>query len=227
MTEEKIYANGPDWEELCREIGNAITDWDKEKLAALVNRGLAMGVTPLEITKGVLLPRLQKACREIDAHDITFPELVLLADTIKAALDILIPKIRASLDRDTEKGTVVIGTVKGDIHDLGKNLVAAVFESGGYRVIDLGRDVSAKDFIREAEKEKAHIIAASTLMTPTLITMEELLTEVRSSKLKVKTIIGGWATSPEFARKIGADAWADDALEGLYMLDRLVEELKG
>jgi methanogenic corrinoid protein MtbC1 len=213
-------------EELAREIDTAIKDWDKERLVSLVNKGLDTGLTPMELTKELLLPTLQKACRDIDAHDITFPELVLLADTIKAALDILIPKIRASLDRGTEKGTVVIGTVKGDIHDLGKNLVAAVFESGGYRVIDLGRDVSAKDFVREAEKEKAHIIAASTLMTPTLITMEELLTEVRARKLKVKTIIGGWATSPEFARKIGADAWADDALEGLYILDRLVEELK-
>jgi methanogenic corrinoid protein MtbC1 len=214
-------------EELVREIDTAIKEWDKARLVSLVNKGLDTGLTPMELTKELLLPTLQKACRDIDAHDITFPELVLLADTIKAALDILIPKIRASLDRGTEKGTVVIGTVKGDIHDLGKNLVAAVFESGGYRVIDLGRDVSAKDFVREAEKEKAHIIAASTLMTPTLITMEELLTEVRSRKLKVKTIIGGWATSPEFARKIGADAWADDALEGLYIVDRLVEEIKG
>jgi 5-methyltetrahydrofolate--homocysteine methyltransferase len=213
-------------EELVREIDTAIKEWDKARLVSLVNKGLDTGLTPMELTKELLLPTLQKACRDIDAHDITFPELVLLADTIKAALDILIPKIRASLDRGTEKGTVVIGTVKGDIHDLGKNLVAAVFESGGYRVIDLGRDVSAKDFVREAEKEKAHIIAASTLMTPTLITMEELLTEVRARKLKVKTIIGGWATSPEFARKIGADAWADDALEGLYIVDRLVEELK-
>jgi 5-methyltetrahydrofolate--homocysteine methyltransferase len=214
-------------EELARQIDTAIKEWDKERLVSLVGKGLDTGLTPMELTKELLLPTLQKACRDIDAHDITFPELVLLADTIKAALDILIPKIRASLDRGTEKGTVVIGTVKGDIHDLGKNLVAAVFESGGYRVIDLGRDVSAKDFVREAEKEKAQIIAASTLMTPTLITMEELLTEVRSRKLKVKTIIGGWATSPEFARKIGADAWADDALEGLYMVDRLVEEIKG
>ncbi|OPY78739.1 MAG: Methionine synthase [Syntrophorhabdus sp. PtaU1.Bin058] len=209
-------------EEFIRNVNEAIIDWDKKRLVSLVMEGLEAGFMPLEMTGQVLLPVLQKACREIDTHDISFPELVLLADTIKAALDVLIPKIKESLNRATGKGKVIIGTVKGDIHELGKNLVAAVFESGGYHVTDLGKDVSVADFIGTAEKEKADIIAASTLLTPTLISMEELLKEVRARKLKVKTIIGGWATSPEFARKIGADAWADDALEGLFKLDRLM-----
>jgi 5-methyltetrahydrofolate--homocysteine methyltransferase len=86
--------------------------------------------------------------------------------------------------------------------------------------------VSVDDFIRAAKKEKADIIAASTLLTPTLLSIEALVKEVKARKLKIKTIIGGWATSPEFARKIGADAWADDAVEGLAVLDRLVEELR-
>ncbi len=109
---------------------------------------------------------------------------------------------------------------------LGKNLVAAVFESGGFRVTDLGRDVSVDAFISAAKKEKADIIAVSTLMTPTLINIEELVREVKARKLRLKTIIGGWATSPEFARKIGADAWAEDAVEGLFILDRLAGELR-
>jgi 5-methyltetrahydrofolate--homocysteine methyltransferase len=213
-------------EEFDQEIGAAVADWDKEKLVVLVNEGLASGITSFDITNKILLPILQKACREIDARDISFPELVLLADTIKAALDVLVPKIKMSLNGSKPKGTVVIGTVKGDIHELGKNLVAAVFESGGFRVTDLGRDVSVDDFIRAAKKEKADIIAASTLLTPTLLSIEELVKEVKARKLKIKTIIGGWATSPEFARKIGADAWADDAVEGLAVLDRLVEELR-
>ena len=212
-------------EEFDQEIAAAVADWDKERLVFLVHEGLASGTTSHEITNEILLPILQKACREIDAHDITFPELILLADTIKAALDILIPKIRTSLNGGTSKGAVVIGTVKGDIHELGKNLVAAVFESGGFRVTDLGRDVSVDDFIKATKKEKADIIAVSTLMTPTLVNIEELVGDVLARKLRVKTIIGGWATSPEFARKIGADAWADDAVEGLFVLDRLMGEL--
>ncbi len=213
-------------EEFHQEIGAAVADWDKEKLVLLVNEGLAAGITSFQITNEILLPILQKACREIDAHDISFPELLLLADTIKAALDILIPKIRASLDGGNTKGTVILGTVQGDIHELGKNLVAAVFESGGFHVTDLGRDVPVEDFIAAAKKEKADIIAASTLMTPTLISIEELIREVKAQKLRIKTIIGGWATSPEFARRVGADAWAGDAVEGLAVLERLVRELR-
>lgn len=213
-------------EEFDQEIGAAVADWDKGKLVFLVKEGLASGITSSEITNEILLPILQKACREIDAHDITFPELVLLADTIKAALDILIPMIKKSLNGRAGKGTVVLGTIKGDIHELGKNLVAAVFESGGFRVTDLGRDVSVDAFISAAKKEKADIIAVSTLMTPTLINIEELVREVKARKLRLKTIIGGWATSPEFARKIGADAWAEDAVEGLFILDRLAGELR-
>jgi 5-methyltetrahydrofolate--homocysteine methyltransferase len=210
--------------DLARDMGAAINEWDKARLIVLVTRGMDTGFTPMVIANEILLPTLQKACRDIDSHDITFPELVLLADTIKAALDLLIPKIRSSLDGGKEKGRVVIGTIKGDIHDMGKTLVAAIFESGGYRVTDLGRDVTTAAFIEAAKKEKADIIAASTLMTPTLMNMEQLVREVRARKMKVKTIIGGWATSSEFARKIGADAWADDALEGLFKLDRLMEE---
>lgn len=209
-------------EEFIRRVNEAIADWDKERLVSLVMEGLGSGFMPLEMTGQVLLPVLHKACRDIDNHDISFAELLLLSDTIKSALDILIPRIKESLTGTAAKGRVIIGTVKGDIHELGKNLVAAVFESGGYRVTDLGKDVPTDDFIRAVEKEKANVIAASTLMTPTLISLEELLKEVKARKLKIKTIIGGWATSPEFARKIGADAWADDALEGLFKLDRLM-----
>jgi methanogenic corrinoid protein MtbC1 len=209
-------------EEFFRDVSEAINRWEKERLVEIVGEGLAAGFSPIEIAEDMLLPSLQKACRELDTHDVTFPELLLIAYTIKAALDLLIPRIKGLSPQGQAKGKVVIGTVKGDIHDLGKNLVASVFESGGYDVIDLGRDVPINEFIRAAEEQKADVVAASTLMTPTLRSMEELIIEVRASKLKVKTIIGGWATSPEFAHKIGADAWAEDVLDGLRKLDELV-----
>lgn len=211
-----------DREEFLRDISRAINSWEKERLVALVDKGLAAGLTPIEIAQDALLPTLKEACRGHETYDVTFPELLLIADTIKAAMGVLVPKIRASLPMGQAKGRVVIGTVKGDIHDLGKNLVAAVFESGAYDVTDLGRDVPTGEFIRAAIVQKANIVAASTLMTPTLGSMEELISEVRKRKLKVKTIVGGWATSPEFAQRIGADAWAKDAMDGLRTLDRLV-----
>jgi dimethylamine corrinoid protein len=209
-------------EEFLQDVSIAISTLEKEKLVALVDKGLAAGLTPIEIAQDALFPALKEAYREHETYDLTFPELLLISYTIKGALDVLIPKIRASLPKGQTKGRVVIGTVEGDIHDLGKNLVTAVFESGGYDVFDLGRDVPIAEFIRVAEEQRADVIAASTLMTPTLPSMEELITEIKARKLKVKTIIGGWATSLEFAQEIGADAWAEDAMEGLRKLDRLV-----
>jgi 5-methyltetrahydrofolate--homocysteine methyltransferase len=211
-----------DREKFLQDISEAINRWEEDRLIELVSEGLAAGFSPLEIVQDALFPPLKKACRELETHDVTFPELVLIVHTIKPAMALLLPRIRASLLKGQARGKVVIGTVKGDIHDLGKNLVVAVFESGGYDVMDLGRDVPINEFVRAAEEQKADVVAASTLMTPTLHSMEELITEVRARKLKVKTIIGGWATSPEFAQKIGADAWAKDALEGLHKLDKLV-----
>jgi methanogenic corrinoid protein MtbC1 len=146
-----------------------------------------------------------------------------MADTIKAALDLLIPEIRTLTEATGQKGTVVIGTVEGDIHEFGKELVAAVFQSAGYHVIDLGRDVPMERFISAAEKEKADIIAISALMTPALRNVEKLVSEIKTRKLKVKTIIGGLATSQDFAKRIRADAWAEDALEGLHALPSLTK----
>lgn len=209
--------------ELIQKVEVAIADWDKEGLTLMVCEALGDGLKPLEVTSEILLPILQRACRDMDSHNITFPELLLQADTIKSALDLLIPKIKQSMRGTKARARIVIGTVEGDIHDLGKNLVAAVFESGGYHVLDLGRNVSVTAFVEAAHKEKADVIAVSTLLTPTLMNMETLVKEVRGRRLKAKTIIGGWATSPEFALKIKADAWAPDALEGLFVLDRLMQ----
>jgi len=123
---------------------------------------------------------------------------------------------------------VVIGVVEGDIHDIGKTIVASMLRAAGFEVIDLGRDVPIDEFIETAVREGAQVIAASTLMTPTLEGMEEIEEKLRERGLKgkIKTIIGGGATSKEFADEIGADAWAADAVEGVDAVKRLVEEVK-
>jgi methanogenic corrinoid protein MtbC1 len=208
-------------EEISSRVRIAIADFDKQALENLILEAIGSGVSPLEIAHEVIFPQMLEACRSHNAFDISFSELLLTADTIKVAFDLLIPRIKASTSKEDAKGTVVIGTVEGDIHDFGKELVAAVFQSGGYHVVDLGRDVPIEEFLEAAEKEKADIIAASTLMTPTLPNMKRLIAEVKKSNLRVKTIIGGLATSKDFAHRIGADAWAEDALAGLQELDNL------
>lgn len=213
-----------DKNEFLHQVDEAINAWEKERLVKIVNEGLESGMGAMEIIHEALLPRFDGLFNKLQVWDITFPELLLLADTVQAAINMLLPQVDASLPRGHVKGRIVIGTVKGDIHDIGKSIVAVVLRSGGYEVTDLGRDVPAAEFIRAATEEKAHLIAASTLMTPTLSSMEELVTEVKARKIGMKTIIGGWATSLEFAQRIGADAWGRDSLDGLRKVDSLISE---
>ena len=213
-----------DWDELTEEISKAIDEWEKERLVGLVEEAMGAGHSPMKIVQEALCPKLLHACRALDSFDLSFSELLLMADTIKAALDLLIPEIKAIARDKDYKGTVVIGTVEGDVHDFGKELVAAVFQAGGYRVVDLGRDVPIERFVKAAEDERADVVAVSALMTPALINLEKCIHEIKKRNLKVKTIIGGLAPSMDYAKRIGADSWAEDALSGLGELDRLIDE---
>lgn len=211
-----------DKDEFLKQIDEAVNAWEKERLVKIVTAGLDNGFGALEIINEALLPRFDGLFNKLQKWDITFPELLLLADTVQAAINVLLPHVKAASPQAEARRRVIIGTVKGDIHDIGKNIVAVVLRSGGYEVTDLGRDVPASEFIKAAIEQKAQVIAASTLMTPTLVSMEELVTEVKARQLGVKTIIGGWATSPEFARRIGADAWGRDSMDGLHQVGNLI-----
>lgn len=207
------------------QVNEAVNAWDKERLIKIISEGLDSGFSAMDIINEALLPRFDGLFHKLQTYDITFPELLLLADTLQAAMNLLIPQVKISLPRGQPNGRIVIGTVKGDIHDIGKNIVTVVLRSGGYDVTDLGRDVPVAEFIKAAREQKAHIIAASTLMTPTLASIEDLISEIKAQKIGVRTIIGGWATSPEFAQKIGANAWGRDSLDGLYKVNSLISEM--
>lgn len=213
-----------DREELRKDLSSAIADWDKERLVNLVVWARESGLSPVEIVNDMLFPELLKACSAHHSFDLSFSELLLMADTIQGALDLLIPEIKAMTPREEAKGVIVIGTVEGDIHDFGKNLVAAVLQSAGYRIVDLGRDVPLEDFIRAAERERADIVAVSALMTPSLVNMRRLMSMIHQKGLKVRKIIGGLATSPQSAKDMGADAWADDAWTGLDQINALLQK---
>lgn len=207
-----------------KEMDLAIKEWDKERLLKLVSMAKEAQITPFEIVNDILYPQLLTACKSQQTFDIMFSELLLLSDTIKAAFDILIPEIKYSKKQKKKLGTIVIGTVEGDIHDFGKNLVSAFFESSGYNIIDLGRDVPLEIFLSTSEKEHADMIAVSALMTPAITNMKRLLAMINENEMNVKTIIGGLATSMELAKDIGADAWAEDAVSGLSIVTELLKE---
>lgn len=196
----------------------------RKELVDLVNVGLGQGIAPHDILQ-MLLSAIREGCHKFDTGDIYFPEFFLTIDTVQAGINALLPQLKSSASQSQIAGKVVLGVVEGDIHDLGKNMLRMLLGSEGIQVIDLGTSVPAETFIQVAKDEGAPVIAASTLMSTTLCKMAELETKLQKQGLKGKiwTIIGGRATSADFAASIGADAWAKEAIEGVNRIKQYLQ----
>ena len=160
-----------------------------------------------------------------DAEEIFLPEVVIAADAMKAVSKIFIPACQTS-SKTCKMGKVIIGTVEGDVHDVGKCIVAAMLESAGFEVVDLGRDVLLKKFIDKAKEIQPDIIGVSALMTATRIGQKTIIDMLIKENLKnkVKVMIGGAATSGEWAQQIGADAWGENAPDAIRKAIKLVSK---
>ncbi len=151
------------------------------------------------------------------------PQLISSAETMEKAIEYLEPLL-AKERGDKKLATIVIATVKGDIHDIGKNLVALMLRNYGYRVIDLGKDVESEHIIDVAKKEGAAIIGLSALMTTTMMEMKEVVRLVREQDIKAKIIIGGAVVTKQFADEIGADGYSADAGEAVKLVNSLINQ---
>lgn len=194
-------------------ISEAVLAYEEDDVATLVREELATGTDVKVILDEGLIASLDKIGVMFSNGTIFVPEMLMAADAVKAGLDILRPLL---VDKGTKPiGTIVIGTVKGDLHDIGKNLVGMMFEGAGFRVIDVGIDVDAEQFVNAAQENEADIIALSGLLTTSMPEMAKAVAAVReavqSRNIRVKTMVGGPPVSQEFADKIGADAYGIDA----------------
>ena len=185
-----------------------------------VQASLAEGKSPQDIIDESMIPAMEAIGKEFEAGRVFVPNLLLSARAMKMALDILKPLMLA--EQSTSLGTVVIGTVKGDLHDIGKNLVASMLEGRGFKVINLGTDVSKERFIEAAKENNADIIACSALLTTTMDYMKEVVDAVRESGLGYKVMIGGAPVTAEFAASIGADGFSTNANEAVEVAKRLL-----
>ena len=185
-----------------------------------VQASLAEGKSPQDIIDESMIPAMEAIGKEFEAGRVFVPNLLLSARAMKMALDILKPLMLA--EQSTSLGTVVIGTVKGDLHDIGKNLVASMLEGRGFKVINLGTDVSKERFIEAAKENNADIIACSALLTTTMDYMKEVVDAVRESSLGYKVMIGGAPVTAEFAASIGADGFSTNANEAVEVAKRLL-----
>ena len=203
-------------------IISAVLNFDQEKTVQLVKACLDQGTGALAILDQALITAMDEVGRRFSTGIFFVPEMLMAAEAMRAGLEVLRPHLAKS--DITAKGTIIIGTVKGDIHDIGKNLVAMMLECAGFNVIDLGVDVSRGKFLAAAEKYQAQIVALSALLSTTLAEMKAVVAEVRKrGGGRLKTLVGGAPVTASFADEIGADGYSPDAAGAVGVVRNLLK----
>ncbi len=200
----------------------AVVKGKKKNIVALVEQELAAS-TPEKLIEETLIPAINEVGTLYDKQIYFLPQLIAGAETMKLAIDYLEPRLKKD-EKEDAKGTIVIATVAGDIHDIGKNLVTLMLKNYGFRVIDLGKDVPTQVIIQTAKEEKADIIALSALMTTTMVEMKRVVQEVKAQGLAAKVIIGGAVITESYAEEIGADGCSEDARSAVTLVKRLLNK---
>jgi 5-methyltetrahydrofolate--homocysteine methyltransferase len=205
-----------------KEFYAALRDVDTSGIEELVKKGLAAGMAAQKILNEGLIGGMTLIGQEFKCRDLWVPDVLLAARNMHRGIDILKPHFAQGARG--EKGKIVLGTVKGDIHDIGKNLVAIMMSGSGFEVVDLGIDISLERFLAAAEEHKPQIIGLSALLTTTMMEMEKVIQAVKSGPLspKPKVMIGGAPVTEAFAREIGADGYGADAVSAVEEALKLV-----
>lgn len=204
------------------ELYDAILVGKLEDAVKVTKIAVEEGMTPHEIINQYMIKAMEEIGSRFEAGKVFVPNLLMSARAMRGALDVLKPLMQGQVD--SYIGKIVIGTVKGDLHDIGKNLVASMFEGCGFEVINLGVDVSSDKFISAALENKADIICMSALLTTTMNYMKEVVAAVEASGLKgkVKIMVGGAPVNDAFAKAIGADAYTSNANAAVVMAKKLI-----
>jgi 5-methyltetrahydrofolate--homocysteine methyltransferase len=200
----------------------AVIGGDAKTAAAETREALAQGTDPMELVTKQMIPAMDEVGRRFECQDYYVPELLLAARAMKAALELIRPLLAARGEKPT--GLVVIGVVKGDLHDIGKNLVASMLEGAGFEVIDLGTDVAPQAFVSAATARNADIVALSALLTTTMSSMQATVEEFRKAgwRERVKIMVGGAPVTQDFADQIGADGFSENASGAVSIARKLM-----
>ncbi len=201
-------------------LSAAIIEGDQEGVVPLVEKALGEGLSPLQVSNEGLLPGLEEVGRRFGKNQIFLPQVMLSADTMHTAFERLKQEIGDAGDRE---GRILMATVEGDIHDIGKNIVCTLLENHGYEVIDLGKNVPADRIVAEATEHDVDAVGLSALMTTTLNQMEVTIEQLRQAGVKVFTMVGGAVVTQDYADSIGADLYAADAMEAVKKVKSLLK----
>jgi 5-methyltetrahydrofolate--homocysteine methyltransferase len=201
-------------------LRDAVITGDAIASRTLTAQALAKGADPLGLVNGELVPAMDEVGRRFEANEYFVPELLIAARAMKAALELIRPLLVARGDQPA--GRVVIGTVKGDLHDIGKNLVVSLLEGGGFEVIDLGVNVPPEKFVSAIREKDVKILAMSALLTTTMPAMKSTIEALKQAGVRqsVKVLVGGAAVTQQYADEIGADGYSENAVGAVALAKR-------
>jgi len=206
---------------MLNQIQDALLKGKKEDVESLVDKALASGTPAAKILNEGLIAGMEILGEMFKNNEVFIPEVLVAARAMNAGLIKLEPFLIK--DKVEPRGVVVIGTVKGDLHDIGKNLVAMMLRGSGYKIVDLGADVAPEKFTDASKTNKATVVALSALLTTTMVQMKAVVDSLRSAGLPIPVIIGGAPVTRDYANKIGAAGYAPDAASAVEEVGRLVK----
>ena len=211
-------------DELYKKLMDTVIDGEPEDAEQIAKEALEANLDPLTCINKGLMPGIKKVGELFSTGEYYLPELIIGADAMKAALEILEPALVGGQKREIV-GTVVLGTVEGDLHEIGKTLVGTMLTANGFKVVDIGVDQSAEAFVKAIEEHEADIVGASALLTTTMLQQKKLIEALENAGMRdnVKVMIGGAPVTDRYAEEIGADGYAEDAISSVDIAYRLMD----
>ena len=212
-------------DEVLEKLRISVINGEIEAAEAAAKEAINIGLDPLEAIEEGLSKGIREVGDKFEKLELFLPDMIQAAEAMSRAIAILEEKLSFKEYSEKDKGVVVIGTVEGDIHDIGKNIVIALLKANGFKVYDLGKDVPSIKFIEKAEEVNADVIAISALLSSTMIKQEEIIKMLKDMNLRDKymVIVGGAPVTEEWARKIGADAYGKTANEGILKIKEFLK----
>lgn len=205
-----------------KDLYDAILNGNAKKAHAATEAELAAGVDPMQLIAESMVPAMDEVGKLFEAEEYFVPELLLAGRAMKSAMELIKPLLVASGQKMAVR--VIIGTVKGDLHDIGKNIVASMLEGNGFEVVDLGTDVSPESFVAAVKERHPHIVCMSALLTVTMPAMKTTIDALNSAgvRTQVKVLIGGAPVTSQYAKEIGADGYSENASGAVTLVKDII-----
>jgi len=212
--------------EILKKLSDGVVNFDESMVREAAQEAMNEGIDAFEAIMDGLAAGMEIVGELYDRHEYFVPELLMSADALYAGLDILRPHVKMEEGRGKPKGQVVIGTVQGDVHDIGKNLIKMMFEVAGFTVHDLGRDVPLEKFVEEQIRTDSDIVALSAMMTTTMMGMKKVVQMIKEKNPKVAIMLGGAPLTREIADLFGADGYAESAGNAVQEAIKMISQLR-